>query len=52
MHTTVKIDTRVSSDAFGSGFFVVNLDKHIKLKSEFFGGDRPGVPLVESWKHL
>ena len=30
--TTVKIDTSISSDASGSGYFVVNLDRHIKLK--------------------
>ena len=34
--TTVKIDTSVSSDASGSGYFVVNLDRHIKLKSAPF----------------
>ena len=34
--TTVKIEARVSSDASGSGFFVVKLDKHIKLKSAPF----------------
>ena len=34
--TTVKVDARVSSDASGFGFFVVNLDKHIKLKSAPF----------------
>ena len=32
-NTTVKIDTKVSSDAFGSVYFVVNLDNQIKLKS-------------------
>ena len=34
--TTVKIDASVSSDASGSGYFVVNLDRHIKLKSAPF----------------
>ena len=35
-NTTVKIDAKVSSDASGSGYFVVNLDKQIKLKSAPF----------------
>ena len=35
-NTTVKIDVKVSSDASGSGYFVVNLDRHIKLKSAPF----------------
>ena len=35
-YTTVKVDAKVSSDASGSGYFVVNLDRHIKLKSAPF----------------
>ena len=35
-NTTVKVDTSVSSDTSGSGYFVVNLDRHIKLKSAPF----------------
>ena len=34
--TTVKNDTTVSSDASGSGYFEVNLDRRIKLKSALF----------------
>ena len=35
-NTSVHVDCRISSDASGSGFFVVNLDKSIMLKSEAF----------------
>ena len=35
-YTTVKVDAKVSSDASGSGYFVLNLDRHIKLKSAPF----------------
>ena len=35
-NTTVKVDAKVISDASGSGYFVVNLDRHIKLKSAPF----------------
>ena len=35
-NTTVKIVAKVSSDASGSGYFVVNLDRHIKFKSAPF----------------
>ena len=34
--TSVKVDTRISSDASGSGYFVVNLDRHIMLKTDAF----------------
>ena len=32
--TSVKVDTRISFDASGSGYFVVNLDRHIMLKTD------------------
>ena len=35
-YTTVKVDAKVSSVASGSGYFVVNLDSHIKLNSAPF----------------
>ena len=35
-NTTVKVDAKVISDASGSGYFVVNLNSHIKLKSAPF----------------
>ena len=35
-NTTVKIDTNISSDASGFGYFVVNLDSHLMLKSAPF----------------
>ena len=50
--TSVKIDAKVSSDASGSGYFVVNLERHLMLKSAFFllklisSGLRPGGNFV------
>ena len=35
-NTSVHVDCKISSDASGSGYFVVNLDKSIMLKSEAF----------------
>ena len=35
-NTTVKVDAKVISDASGSGYFFVNLNRHIKLKSAPF----------------
>ena len=34
--TTVKVDASVSSDASGSCYFLVNLDRHLMLKSAPF----------------
>ena len=34
--TSVHVDCRISSDASGSGYFVVKLDKSVMLKTEAF----------------
>ena len=34
--TSVLVDSRISSDASGSGYFVVNLDRNVMLKTDAF----------------